>query len=190
MEKCKVSFQQVLIAVGLVLMTGQVWAESLSMEKQAQELAREALITDTHIDVPYRLEESWEDVSVGTESGDFDYPRAKKGGLDLPFMSIYTPSSMETAEGDASENYQLANQLIDSVEAIAARAPEKFMLVHSVQDAKDAMRSGHIGLAMGMENGSPINNDLKNVQYFADRGIRYITLAHGMSNHISDSSYE
>jgi len=190
MEKCKVSFQQMVIAVCLVMVTGHVLGDSLAMEKQAQELARKALITDTHIDVPYRLEESWEDVSVGTESGDFDYPRAKKGGLDLPFMSIYTPASMETSDGDASKNYQLANRLIDSVEAIAARAPDKFMLVSSVQDAKDAMSSGRIGLAMGMENGSPINNDLKNVQFFADRGIRYITLAHGLSNHISDSSYD
>ena len=43
---------------------------------------------------------------------------------------------------------------------------------------------------MGMENGSPIEGDLKNLQYFHDRGIRYITLAHGLSNHISDSSYD
>jgi membrane dipeptidase len=28
------------------------------------------------------------------------------------------------------------------------------------------------------------------VQHFFDRGIRYITLAHGLSNHISDSSYD
>jgi membrane dipeptidase len=140
--------------------------------------------------VPYRLEESWEDVSVGTESGDFDYPRAKKGGLDIPFMSIYTPASMETADGDASKNYQLANQLIDSVEAIVARAPDKFMLVHSTNDAKEAMRSNRIGLALGMENGSPINHDLENIRFFADRGVRYITLAHGKSNHISDSSYD
>ena len=41
-----------------------------------------------------------------------------------------------------------------------------------------------------MENGSPIEGDLDNVNYFYDRGIRYITLAHGLSNHISDSSYD
>jgi membrane dipeptidase len=41
-----------------------------------------------------------------------------------------------------------------------------------------------------MENGSPIEGDLANLQYFYDRGIRYITLTHGLSNHISDSSYD
>ena len=52
------------------------------------------------------------------------------------------------------------------------------------------MQSGRIGLAMGMENGSPIDHKIENVQFFADRGIRYITLTHGLSNQICDSSYD
>ena len=47
-----------------------------------------------------------------------------------------------------------------------------------------------MSLPMGMENGSPIEGDLKNLQYFFDRGVRYITLTHSLSNHISDSSYD
>jgi membrane dipeptidase len=52
------------------------------------------------------------------------------------------------------------------------------------------MQSGRVGLAVGMENGSPLNHELENIRYFAKRGISYITLAHGLSNHISDSSYD
>jgi membrane dipeptidase len=43
---------------------------------------------------------------------------------------------------------------------------------------------------MGMENGAPIGDQLSNVQYFYDRGIRYITLTHSKVNQISDSSYD
>ncbi len=43
---------------------------------------------------------------------------------------------------------------------------------------------------MGMENGAPVENDLANVKYFYDRGIRYITLTHGKDNQICDSSYD
>jgi len=100
-------------------------------------------------------------------------------------MSIYTPAEMEKEGG----SYDLANRLIDSVEAMAARAPDKFMLVYSVADASKAMQSGRVGLAMGMENGSPLDHKLENIQFFADRGIRYITLTHGLSNQICDSSY-
>jgi membrane dipeptidase len=164
-------------------------ADPSAIKEQAIKIAQEYLLTDTHIDVPYRLEHSWEDVT-NASGGEFDYPRAKQGGLNLPFMSIYTPAEMEKEDGDASKSYQLANRLIDTVEAIVARAPDKFMLVHSVADAQQTVQSGRIGLALGMENGSPINNKLENIQYFADRGISYITLSHGLSNHITDSSYD
>jgi len=171
-------------------MLTSVQADESSIKEQAQKIARQYVLTDTHIDVPYRLEDGWVDVTKATEDGDFDYPRAKQGGLNLPFMSIYTPAEMEKEDGDASESFELANRLIDSVEALAGRAPDKFMLVSSVADAEKAVQSGRIGLAMGMENGSPINHKLENVGFFAGRGIRYITLAHGLSNHISDSSYD
>jgi len=180
--------------LNMVLMTAMLittaQAGQSDLKEKAQRIAQEYLLTDTHIDVPYRLESGWVDVTVATEGGDFDYPRARAGGLDVPFMSIYTPASLEKEDGDASESYELANRLIDSVEAMAARAPDKFMLVQSVADGEKALQTGRIGLAMGMENGSPINHNLENIRFFANRGIRYITLAHGMSNHISDSSYD
>ena len=170
----------------LSMIMSDVIAEQSSVERQAFQIAHKYLLTDTHIDVPYRLHSGWVDVTVSAPDGQFDYPRAAEGGLDLPFMSIYTPAEMEEEGG----SYELANQLIDSVEAIAARAPDKFMLVRSVEDAKKAKQSGRIGLAMGMENGSPIDHKIENIQFFADRGIRYITLTHGLSNQISDSSYD
>ena len=173
-------------ALCLPLMMTVVMADQPSIEEQAREITQKYLLADTHIDVPYRLHHGWVDVSGSAPDGQFDYPRSVKGGLNLPFMSIFTPAEMEEDGG----SYELANQLIDSVEAIAARAPDKFMLVHSVADAQKAMKSGRIGLAMGMENGSPIDHKIENIQFFADRGIRYITLAHGLSNQICDSSYD
>jgi membrane dipeptidase len=87
-------------------------------------------------------------------------------------------------------SFELANQLIDAVEAIAARAPDKFMLVDSVADARKAFASQRIGLAMGMENGSPIEGSLENLRRFYRRGIRYLGLAHAKNNHLSDASYD
>jgi membrane dipeptidase len=163
-----------------------VSADQDSLNEKARRIAQQYLLTDTHIDVPYRLHAGWVDVTVSATDGQFDYPRALQGGLNLPFMSIYTPAEME-AEGGS---FELANQLIDSVEAMVGRAPEKFMLVGSVADARQAMQEGKVGLAMGMENGSPIDKKIENVQFFADRGISYITLTHGLSNQLSDSSYD
>ena len=156
------------------------------LASSANMIAQKYMLVDTHIDVPYRLEEKWEDVTEATADGDFDYPRARKGGLNVPFMSIYTPPEAE----EAGDSYAIANQLIDRVEALVGRAPKKFAVVKTSKQAEKAMKSGLIGLAMGMENGSPLDGNLENVAFFKQRGISYITLTHGLSNHISDSSYD
>lgn len=154
--------------------------------QQAQQLAQQLLIVDTHIDVPYRLQDKWEDVSVSAPGGEFDYPRAKAGGLNAPFMSVYIPSSLEKKGG----GYLLANQLIDSMEALVGRAPDKFAMAYQSSDLARHFSQGKISLALGMENGTPIEGKLENLQHFYQRGIRYVTLAHSESNHISDSSYD
>jgi membrane dipeptidase len=153
---------------------------------RARELATNSIIVDTHIDVPYRIEEEWADVSEATEGGDFDYPRAIAGGLNAPFMSIYTPAELQTS-GGAKE---LAEKLIDMVNDIAAKSPGKFAMAYSPLDVERQFSEGIISLALGMENGAPIEDDISNVSHFYDRGIRYITLAHSLSNLISDSSYD
>jgi membrane dipeptidase len=49
-------------------------ADTPSRKEQAQKIAQQYLVADTHIDVPYRLEEGWVDVTKATDGGDFDYP--------------------------------------------------------------------------------------------------------------------
>lgn len=153
---------------------------------RAKELAHNFLIIDTHIDLPYRLEEKWEDVSQKTEEGHFDYPRAKQGGLDAAFMSIYISAKYEETGGGK----KLADHLIKMVNKIANDNPDKFQLAFSVADVTAKFKKGVISFPMGMENGTAIEGDLNNLQYFYDKGIRYITLTHSKNNHICDSSYD
>jgi|TARA_B110000858_G_scaffold174576_1_gene207252 membrane dipeptidase len=152
----------------------------------ANAIALNSIIVDTHVDVPYRLVNSLADISEATNDGDFDYPRAVSGGLNAPFMSIYTPSILE-AEGRSRE---VAEELINMVEGFAQQWPDKFAIARSPADVRNQFEIGIISMPLGMENGSPIEGDLANLQHFHDRGIRYITLTHGLSNHISDSSYD
>lgn len=168
-------------------MSAAAGEESALMER-ARNLAREALLADTHIDAPDRLRsEGWRDLAGPVPEREFDHPRARAGGLDLVFMSIYVPSALEAAGEDSRP---LANALIDSVEAMVGRAPDKFALVRSPAEAEAAKRSGKVGLALGLENGAPIAGELENLRGFHARGIRYITLAHALSNHLSDSSFD
>ncbi len=161
-------------------------AEDTDLQKRANQLANNTLIVDGHIDVPYRLNDKWDDVSKATESGDFDYPRALKGGLNAPFMSIYTPADY----GVTQKAKDHAEAMIVLVERIASEAPNKYRIVKTVAEVEQAFSEGIIALPLGMENGSPIINDLANLDYFYDRGIRYVTLTHSKANQISDSSYD
>ena len=157
----------------------------------AEQIAQDSLILDSHIDVPYLL---WrqhlegleiDDIS-GSTDGDFDFIRARKGGLNVPFFSIYLPASTQ----EDGTSHQMANELIDMVEDIVTLHPEKFILIKSVADLGSITKKNIVGIALGMENGAPIQGDLSRVQYYFDRGIRYITLTHSKTNHISDSSYD
>ena len=157
----------------------------------AEQIAQDSLILDSHIDVPYRL---WrqhlegleiDDIS-GSTDGDFDFIRARKGGLNVPFFSIYLPASTQ----EEGTSHQMANELIDMIEDIVTLHPEKFILINSVADLGSITKKNIVGIALGMENGAPIQGDLSRVQYYFDRGIRYITLTHSKTNHISDSSYD
>lgn len=158
----------------------------LDYAAEAQRIAQETIILDGHIDIPYRLGSKWEDVSVATEGGDFDYPRAVAGGLNAPFMSIYTPAGL----GDSEASTAHADKMIDIVERMVEESPDKFVIARNPVEVQAAFRAGKIALPLGLENGSPINGDMGNLEHFFTRGIRYITLAHSISNHISDSSYD
>jgi len=157
----------------------------LGPAEKAKELAVTSIIVDGHIDVPYRLNKKWVDVSQSTDDGDFDYPRAISGGLNTPFMSVFVPAKQDTDDARAT-----ADTLIGLVNRMVDESPDKFAIPFSVDDVRAQFEAGLISLPMGLENGSAIGNDLDMVRYFHDRGVRYVTLTHSKSNQISDSSYD
>lgn len=159
---------------------------TVDFDQQAHALAERLLLVDTHIDLPYRLHAAMEDVSQRTPGGHFDLERAREGGLDTAFMSIYIPSEYQSTGGAKA----LADELIDLVETVAASAPDGFELVDSPDEVRAAAAAGRIGLALGIENGAAIEDQLANLAHFHARGVRYVTLTHGKANLICDSSYD
>jgi membrane dipeptidase len=159
----------------------------------AKEIAQSTIMVDGHVDLPYRmkvggftLQREILDVSVRTDGGNFDFPRSKEGGLDAPFMSIYIPAIYQERGGAKA----LADSLILMTERLCDTWPDKFAIATSPDDIKRNTEAGKISFPMGMENGAALEDDINNVKYFYDRGIRYITLTHGKDNLIGDSSYD
>lgn len=163
------------------------------MMEKAKELAHKYIMVDGHVDLPYRMQVAGFtlrrealDVSVRTDGGNFDFPRTKEGGLDAPFMSIYIPARYQRTGGAA----ELADSLISMTERLTRKWPDKFAMAYSPDDIERNFSKGLISLPMGMENGAPVENNIRKVEHFYERGVRYITLTHGKDNKICDSSYD
>jgi membrane dipeptidase len=194
------NISKILYVTAFVILAGCTGEKSTStlnddqLRTRANDLAQQFVLTDTHVDLPYRLkikhfrlEREYMGIPVSTTEGDFDFERAKKGGLDAPFMSIYIPSDYQQKPDNGKA---LADSLINMIEGIVQAHPDKFALARTPSEIEENSKAGKISLPLGMENGAPIGSDVNNVKYFFDNGIRYITLTHGKQNQICDSSYD
>ncbi|UJP65467.1 dipeptidase [Mongoliitalea daihaiensis] len=169
---------------------------SLSDEERleaAKTLALETIIVDGHMDLPFRMYNLGNHMNGSVynfierqEEGNIDYVRAKEGGMDAPFMAIYIPAAFQTMGGAKD----LADTLIMMVERMVNTWPDKLALAKSPREVRDNFNKGLMSLPMGIENAAAIEDDLSNVAYFFDKGIRYMTLTHGRDNLVGDSSYD
>ena len=141
-----------ILSIALLLLRGCNQPDPvIDYAAEARRIAETSIIVDTHIDLPLRLHSKSEDVTQPTASGDFDYPRAVAGGLNAPFMSIYTDPDLESQ----GKSRIVAEELIDIVEALAKEASDKFAIARSPAEVRDQFEHGLMSLPMGMENGSP-----------------------------------
>ncbi len=140
-------------------------------------LQREALVADLHSDTALRMVEEGFDFSTRDTSGHMDIPRLLEGGVDLQVFACYldTETPLEKCRATVDE-------LIDSLEAQIFRNPDRIATCRTSGEAEDIIKSGRIAAFLAIENGVAIANDLDNLKHFYDRGIRYMTLTHVLSN--------
>ncbi|MEM8719843.1 MAG: dipeptidase [Cyanobacteria bacterium P01_G01_bin.39] len=164
-----------------------------ALAQKPAEIHDRILTVDGHIDWPMRQFLNPEfDPSVRNEpglvdSGQWDLVRMEEGGLDAVFMSIFTFQRERNKEA-YQQAYNHANKLIDITEKLVADNSESIAIALTPEDAQRHEELGKKSIFLGMENGYPLGKELKNVQLFFNRGIRYITLTHSKNNDLGDSS--
>ena len=156
------------------------------LKEYSKSLADKALIIDTHFDTPMSLLGGNTDFSQSVPRGNFDYPRAKAGGLKVPFWAAFISSSYN--EGNKAKDF--TDKIITAIEKFCADHQDKFELVKSSSEIMKKYENGKILIAMGIENGAAIEDNIGNIKHFYDRGVRYITLTHSLNNRICDSSFD
>ncbi|MEL7037027.1 MAG: dipeptidase [Cyanobacteria bacterium J06592_8] len=119
--------------------------------------------------------------------GQWDLVRMEEGKLDVVFMSIFTGQQLRNNEAYKKAKDHV-NQLIDFTEQVVKDNPDQIAIALTPEEAYQNEKLNKKTIFLGMENGYPIGKDIKNVQFFYDRGIRYITLTHSRNNDLGDSS--
>lgn len=153
-------------------------------EVRAARLHRQAIVVDTHLDVPYKLDEKWADVSERGATPHFDIPRAREGGLTGAFFAVYVPAIYAETGGAARK----ALELIDMVGRVVEGHPRDLSPASSVAHIRRAKKEGKIAVLMGIEGGHAIEDSLGALRAFHRLGVRYMTLTHTNTNNWADSS--
>lgn len=133
-------------------------------------LHREAVVADGHNDLLYSVMHGV-DITRRTNVGHSDLVRFREGGVDLQFLSIWLPRSARRSAADARA---YAMREIDSLEAIARRAPDALRIVRSRADVDAAVRDGALAALIAFEGAYPLDGSLDNLRAFHARGVRCI----------------
>jgi membrane dipeptidase len=115
-----------------------------------------------------------------------DFPRLREGEVDAIFFGLFT-SQQERIEANYQNAYSLAEQMIDA-SLVQLKKTDLAELALNSSDINRISKKGKTAIYFGMENGFPIAKDIKRVEEFYKRGVRYITLSHSSNNDICDSS--
>lgn len=112
-----------------------------------------------------------------------DLARFKQGGVDVQFFSVW-------CDGTKENPYRWANREMDTLYAVAARNPDKIVIVKSVKELKKTVKQGKMAAMFGVEGGHMIENDLSKIDSIYARGARYMTLTWNNSSNWATSAMD
>lgn len=194
----KVSFLKLTSILCIVLFTqacsknsDESARQNISLSSSALELHDRILTLDSHADTPLRLMEPGFDLAERhdpDETGSkLDYPRMIEGGLDAVFFAAFVAQGIRDDDGHTRAR-ELALQMLDAVWASAEKNSDIVGIALNPEDAALLEAEGKRAIYLSIENGYPIGNDLKNVELFYNKGVRYVTLVHSTNNDLADSA--
>src|SRR5881394_3037508 len=152
----------------------------------ALSIHRRAIIVDMHADTAQRLVDENVDLEKRLPDGHLDAVRAKQGGLDAQFFSIWVEP--ELFGGGGARAMKRADIQIEAVRNLATKHPETWELATTADDVRRIAASGKIAALMGLEGGYAIDNKIENVERYYKLGVRYMSGAWSVSTDWAGSS--
>jgi len=175
-------------ALGVLLVCGVsacAHAPAEDAETRALRIHREAIVLDTHADTTPRFQSPDFDFAARHDKSDvrIDLPRAREGGLDVQFWSIWVGN----VQGDGRAIRE-ALERIDAVWELARRYPNDVVVATDVASIRRGVAEGKLVSLMGVEGGHMIEDKLSILRDFYRLGVRYMTLTHAFHTNWADSA--
>jgi len=147
---------------------------------------RRAITVDMHADTVQRIIDEHVDINQQLADGHLDAVRAREGGLDAQFFSIWVEPQLFGGGGPGA--MKRADIQIEAVRALAEKHPETWQLATTANDVRKASENGRIAALMGLEGGYAIDERLENVDRYFRMGVRYMSPAWSVSTTWAGSS--
>ena len=161
-------------------------SEDTAATNDPMTIHRRAIVIDMHADTTQRLVDENVDLAQRLPDGHLDAVRAKEGGLDAQFFSIWVEPELFGGGGERA--VKRADVQIQAVRDLAARHPETWEVATTAADVRRISESGKIAALMGMEGGYAIDEKIANVERYYQMGVRYLSPAWSVSTSWAGSS--
>jgi membrane dipeptidase len=167
-----------------VLALCALFASCAPAPDRAKALHQRTLVFDAHVHVVDRQFYHGGDMGQRVEDGQFDLVRAKEGGVDAMFFTLfvteqYYPARLETKQ---------ALRLIDAAYQQLERNKDTIELAFTASDVQRISGTGKIAAFMDLEGGFDLDGDLQVLRDLYRLGLRSFQLpAHNWANNFADS---
>jgi membrane dipeptidase len=145
-----------------------------------------AIAIDMHADTVQRVLDEKVELEQQLKDGHFDAVRAKAGGLDAQFFSIWVEPQLFGGGGPRA--VKRADDQIAAVKNLAQQHPETWQFATTAADVRRASADGKIAALLGLEGGYAIDERLENVERYYKMGVRYMSPAWSVSTSWAGSS--
>ncbi|MCA8941262.1 MAG: dipeptidase [Planctomycetes bacterium] len=173
---------------------------AVPLEDRAREIHERVLTLDTHKDIDDALAtrcsssdpseiEAYRRRADPTFDGSnqVDFPKARRGHYDCAFFIVYVDQTDDLSPRGFRAAKRAADLKFRAIERMCGRFPEYVELARTPDDVRRIHASGKLVCCIGIENGSPMGDDLGNIREFWERGARYMSITHNDHNQLGDS---
>jgi membrane dipeptidase len=151
---------------------------------QNPNLHRDAFVMDAHVHVMTRQLLEGLDIGDRYPDGHIDLPRAREGGIDAMFFSVYTPEPYYPARYEVKYTLRVIELALEQIE----KNKGVIELALNVSDIERINRAGKIAAFLDLEGPFDIDGDLKVLRAFHRMGLRSVQItAHNYTNNFVDS---